>query len=210
MRCGTRCLRQKEFCRAMKVAIVKYNAGNIASVQNALGRLNVSSEVTDDPDVLSCADKVIFPGVGEASTAMQYLCERGLDKVIKSVTQPVLGICLGMQLLCSHTEENATDCLGIFPNKVKRFISNDLKIPHMGWNTISNLQQPLFADVNEHSSVYFVHGYYVETSDESTAMCNYGIDFAAAFQHENFYAVQFHPEKSGAVGERILENFLNL
>ncbi len=194
----------------MKVSIVKYNAGNIASVQNALGRLNVSSEVTDDPDVLSRSDKVIFPGVGEASTAMQYLRERGLDTAIKSLTQPVLGICLGMQLLCSHTEENDTDCFGIFPNKVKRFISNDLKVPHIGWNTISNLLQPLFTDVNEHSYVYFVHGYYVETSSESTAMCKYGIDFAAAIQHENFYAMQFHPEKSGAVGERILENFLNL
>ncbi len=210
MRCGIRCLRQKEFCRAMKVAIVKYNAGNIASVQNALGRLNVSTEVTDDPDVLSRSDKVIFPGVGEASTAMQYLRERGLDTAIKSLTQPVLGICLGMQLLCSHSEENDTDCLGIFPNKVRRFVSDDLKIPHMGWNTISNLQQTMFASVDENSYVYFVHGYYVETSGESTAMCKYGIGFAAAIQHENFYAIQFHPEKSGAVGERILENFLNL
>ncbi len=194
----------------MKVAIVKYNAGNIASVQNALGRLGIESEVTDDADILSGADKVIFPGVGEASTAMQYLYERGLDTVIKSLTQPVLGICLGMQLLCSHSEENDTACLGIFPNKVKRFVSDDLKIPHMGWNTISNLRQPIFAGADEDSYVYFVHGYYVEMSDESTAMCNYGINFAAAIQNENFYAVQFHPEKSGAVGERILENFLNL
>lgn len=194
----------------MKVAIVKYNAGNIASVQNALGRLGVESEVTDDADVLNQADKVIFPGVGEALTAMQYLRERGLDAAIKALTQPVLGICLGMQLLCSHSEENDTDCLGIFPNTVNRFVSDDLKIPHMGWNTITHLRQPMFDGVAENSYVYFVHGYYVETSPEATAICNYGRDFAAAIQHENFYAVQFHPEKSGAVGARILENFLNL
>ena len=194
----------------MKVSIVKYNAGNIASVQNALGRLGVESEVTDDADILSHADKVIFPGVGEASTAMRYLRERGLDSAIKTLTQPVLGICLGMQLLCSHSEENDTDCLGIFPNKVKRLISDDLKIPHMGWNTVSNLRPAMFAGVDENAYVYFVHGYYVETSVESTATCNYEIDFAAAIQRENFYAVQFHPEKSGAVGERILENFLKL
>lgn len=194
----------------MKVAIVKYNAGNIASVQNALGRLGVVSDVTDDADVLRQADKVIFPGVGEASTAMHYLRERSLDTVIKTLTQPVLGICLGMQLLCSHSEENDTDCLGIFPNKVKRLISDDLKIPHMGWNTVFNLRPAMFTGVDENAYVYFVHGYYVETSDESTATCNYEIDFAAAIQRENFYAVQFHPEKSGAVGERILENFLKL
>lgn len=194
----------------MKVAIVKYNAGNIASVQNALGRLGVESEVTDDADALSRAGKVIFPGVGEASTAMQYLRERGLDKVIKTLTQPVLGICLGMQLLCSHSQENDTDCLGIFPNKVKRFVSDDVKIPHMGWNTISSLRPPIFAGVPEDSYVYFVHGYYVEPSNQSAATCGYGIDFAAAIQHENFYAVQFHAEKSGDIGQRILENFLNL
>ena len=129
--------------------------------------------------------------------------------MIKSLTQPVLGICLGMQLICSHSEENETKCLGIFPNRVRRFVTDDLKIPHMGWNTISDLR-PLFDGVKENSYVYFVHGYYVEMSAETTAMCNYGIDFAAAIQHENFYAVQFHPEKSGAIGERILENFLNL
>lgn len=194
----------------MNVAIVKYNAGNIASVQNALGRLGVESEVTDDADVLSRADKVIFPGVGEASTAMQYLRERGLDKLIKTLTQPVLGICLGMQLLCSYSEENDTDCVGIFKNRVKRFATSELKVPHMGWNTISDLQQPLFAGLDENAYVYFVHGYYVETSNESTAICNYGGDFAAAIGHDNFYAVQFHPEKSGTVGEHILENFLQL
>ncbi len=194
----------------MRVAIVKYNAGNVASVQNALGRLGVESEVTDVAEILGRADKIIFPGVGEASTAMQYLRERGLDIAIKTLTQPVLGICLGMQLLCSHSEENDTDCLGIFPNTVNRFVSDDLKIPHIGWNTITHLRQPMFNGVDENSYVYFVHGYYVETSAEVTAMCSYGVDFAAAIQHENFYAVQFHPEKSGAAGARILENFLNL
>ncbi|MEO7673337.1 MAG: imidazole glycerol phosphate synthase subunit HisH [Pyrinomonadaceae bacterium] len=194
----------------MNVAIVKYNAGNVASVQNALGRLSVVSEITDDAEVLRRADKVIFPGVGEASTAMQYLRERGLDAVIKTLTQPVLGICLGMQLLCSHSEENDTPCLGIFPNQVKRLAVSDLKVPHMGWNTISNLEGPLFASVDAETYFYFVHGYYVERSGSLTAVCNYGIDFAAANRHENFYAVQFHPEKSGAAGERVLQNFLSL
>lgn len=194
----------------MKVAIVKYNAGNVASVQNALGRLGVESVVSDDADVLRRADKVIFPGVGEASTAMRYLRERNLDDVIKSLTQPVLGICLGMQLLCLHSEENDTKCLGIFPNRVKRFADANLKVPHMGWNTISGLRLPLFAEVADGSYAYFVHGYYVETSENSAASCEYGADFAAAIQKANFYAVQFHPEKSGVAGTRILENFLNL
>jgi len=194
----------------MKVAIVKYNAGNIASVQNALGRLGVESIVSDDADVLRRADKVIFPGVGEASTAMRYLRERNLDAVIKSLTQPVLGICLGMQLLCSHSEENDTECLEIFPNLVKRFSDEHLKIPHMGWNTISDLRSPLFAEVTDNSYAYFVHGYYVETSENAAASCEYGTDFAAAILTRNFYAVQFHPEKSGVAGTLILENFLNL
>ncbi|MEJ7848199.1 MAG: imidazole glycerol phosphate synthase subunit HisH [Pyrinomonadaceae bacterium] len=194
----------------MKVAIVKYNAGNIASVQNALGRLGVESAVSDDADVLRQADKVIFPGVGEASTAMQYLRERNLDVVIKSLTQPVLGICLGMQLLCSHSEENDTECLGIFPNSVKRFTEANYKVPHMGWNTISGLRPPLFAEVADGSYVYFVHSYYVEPSENSAASCEYGAGFAAAIHIGNFYAVQFHPEKSGVAGTRILENFLNL
>lgn len=194
----------------MLVAIVKYNAGNIASVQNALGRLGVESIVSDDADVLRQADKVIFPGVGEASTAMRYLRERNLDDVIKSLKQPVLGICLGMQLLCSHSEENDTECLGIFPNRVKRFSNASIKVPHMGWNTISNLRSPLFARVVDGSYAYFVHGYYAEPSDNTAATCEYAIDFAAAIQKANFYAVQFHPEKSGVAGARILENFLNL
>ncbi len=194
----------------MKVAIVKYNAGNIASVQNALGRLGVESIVSDNADVLGRAEKVIFPGVGEASTAMQYLRERNLDAVIQSLTQPVLGICLGMQLLCSHSEENDTKCLGIFPNLVKRFSDADLKVPHMGWNTISALTSPLFAEVKDGSYAYFVHGYYVDQSINTAASCEYGADFAAAIQEANFYAVQFHPEKSGVAGTRILENFLSL
>ena len=194
----------------MQVAIVKYNAGNIASVQNALGRLGVESSVSDDADILRQADKVIFPGVGEASTAMQYLRERNLDEVIRSLTQPVLGICLGMQLLCSHSEENDTECLGIFPNLVKRFADTDVKVPHMGWNTISVLKPPLFTGVAEGPYVYFVHGYYVEPSEDSAAACEYGEEFAAAIQKANYYAVQFHPEKSGVAGTHILENFLNL
>lgn len=195
----------------MNIAIVKYNAGNIASVQNALGRLGVESVVTDDADALRAADKVIFPGVGEASTAMQYVRERGLDDVIASLTQPVLGICLGMQLMCSHSEENDTACLRIFPNKVRRFADGELKVPHMGWNTITELKPPLFDGVAEGAYVYFVHGYYVEVlAEDTTAVCRYGVDLAAAMQRDNFYAVQFHPEKSGDVGERILEKFLKI
>ncbi|MFN6965049.1 MAG: imidazole glycerol phosphate synthase subunit HisH [Pyrinomonadaceae bacterium] len=195
----------------MTVAILKYNAGNIASVQNALSRLGADSIVTHDAIELRAADKVIFPGVGEASTAMQYLRERGLDDVIRSLTQPVLGVCLGMQLLCASSEENDATGLGIFANRVRRFEGgSDLKVPHIGWNTISNLRSELFADVADASHVYFVHGYYVEPSSEAAAVTNYGIDFAAAIVRDNFFAVQFHPERSGAVGERILQNFLNL
>ena len=195
----------------MKVAIVKYNAGNIASVQNALQRLGVESTVTDDSQLLHTADRVIFPGVGEASTAMQYLRERGLDQTIRSLTQPVLGICLGMQLLCSTSEENDTECLGIFSNQVRRFSGeNDLKVPHMGWNQISNFRSEIFNNVPDRSHVYFVHGYYVEPSTEAAATTTYGIDFASAIRRNNFYAVQFHPEKSGTAGQQILENFLKL
>lgn len=194
----------------MRIAIVKYNAGNVASVQNALTRLGAESVITDDAEVLRRSDKVIFPGVGEASTAMQFLRDAKLDSAIKDLEQPVLGICLGMQLLCSHSDENDTKCLGIVPNNVRRFKSGDLKIPHTGWNTISDLKAPLFAGVDDASYVYFVHGYYVEPSENTAAACDYGGRFAAAMQHKNFYAVQFHAEKSGAVGEKILENFLNL
>lgn len=194
----------------MKVAIVKYNAGNTASVANALIRLGVEPIVTDDAEELSIAEKVIFPGVGEASTAMNYLRERGLDSVIRSLTQPVLGICLGMQLMCETSEENETECLGIMPYRVRRFESNSLKIPHTGWNRISKLDSPLFDGVAGGERVYFVHGYYIETGDDTTATCEYGQKFSAAIGRDNFHAIQFHPEKSGAVGEQILRNFLRL
>ena len=194
----------------MRVAIVKYNAGNTASVANALTRLGVEPLVTDNADELRAADKVIFPGVGEASTAMKYLRERHLDAVVRSLTRPVLGICLGMQLMCESSEENNIDCLGILPYRARQFVSDTLKIPHTGWNRITNLKSPLFAGVAEGEHVYFVHGYYVETGDSTTATCEYGQRFSAAISRNNFHAVQFHPEKSGAVGERILENFLNI
>ena len=192
----------------MKVAIVKYNAGNVESVRNALRRLHVEPIVTDDAEILRAADKVVFPGVGEASSAMNYLRERNLDSVIKSLTQPVLGVCLGMQLLCEFSEENATECLNILPYRVRRFKSDDLKIPQMGWNNIFDLKTDLFAGIEENAHVYFVHGFYVEAGAETIAACDYTANFSAAIQHENFYAVQFHTEKSGAVGERILEKFL--
>lgn len=194
----------------MKVAIVKYNAGNTVSVANALARLGISAAVTDSPDELRGADKVIFPGVGEASTAMQYLRERGLDMVIPSLRQPVLGICLGMQLMCNFTDENDTECLGIMPYRVRQFRSDTLKVPHTGWNTISDLKMPLFAGVPDGTRVYFVHGYYVEKGEDTTAVTDYAGEFSAALSRRNFHAVQFHPEKSGDLGAKILENFLIL
>ncbi|MDQ3372808.1 MAG: imidazole glycerol phosphate synthase subunit HisH [Acidobacteriota bacterium] len=194
----------------MKVAIVKYNAGNVESVKNALNRLDVEPILTDNGQELQMADKVIFPGVGEASTAMNYLRERNLDKVIKSLTQPVLGICLGMQLLCKFSDENQTSCLGVLPYQVRRFESGSLKIPQIGWNNISRLKSDLFAGVEENSFVYFVHSFYVETGAETIATTSYSLDFSAAIQHKNFYAVQFHAEKSGAIGAQILENFLKI
>ena len=194
----------------MRVAIVKYNAGNTVSVTNALKRLGVETVVTDSPDELREADKVIFPGVGEASTAMSYLRERGLDVVIRLLTQPVLGICLGMQLMCSYSEENDTTCLGILPHRVRRFESDTLKVPHTGWNRITDLNSPLFAGISEGLHVYFVHGYYVETGVETTAVTEYGISFSAGVDRGNFHAIQFHPEKSGDAGALILENFLKI
>ncbi len=194
----------------MKVVVVKYNAGNIASVANALNRLGVEPIISDDAETLRTSDKVIFPGVGEASSAMNYLRERGLDVVLKSLNQPVMGICLGMQLLCASSEENETECLGILPYRARKFPGGGLKVPHMGWNTVSDLQQPLFEGIASEEYFYFVHGYYVETGKQTIATCTYGETFSAAIHHANFYAVQFHPEKSGIAGKRILENFLRL
>ncbi|MEO5857842.1 MAG: imidazole glycerol phosphate synthase subunit HisH [Pyrinomonadaceae bacterium] len=194
----------------MRVAIVKYNAGNNASVANALVRVGVEPLITDDAELLRSADKVIFPGVGEASTAMAYLRDRKLDDVIRSLRQPVLGVCLGMQLLCASSEENETECLGILPYRVQRFSGGGLKVPHMGWNTINDLRGPLLAEVADDEFVYFVHSYFVDSGAHTTAACTYGEKFTASLSYENFHAVQFHTEKSGKVGERILENFLNL
>ena len=194
----------------MRVAIVKYNAGNRVSVANALKRLGVEPVVTDSPDELRTADRVIFPGVGEASTAMAYLRERGLDEVIRSLTRPVLGICLGMQLMGAFSDENETNCLGILPYRVRRFESDILKVPHTGWNRIANLQSPLFEGVADGEYVYFVHGYYVETGTDSTAVTEYGHEFSSGVTHGNFHAIQFHPEKSGETGARILANFLKI
>ncbi len=196
-------------------AIIKYNAGNVQSVQYALERLGESCVWTDDEKVLRTADRVIFPGVGEASSAMQYLRARGLDGVICSLQQPVLGICLGLQLFCRHSEENDTTCLGLFDVPIRLFsgvaeTSEKLKVPHMGWNEISNLQGPLFTGVAEQSFVYFVHSYYAALGENTIATTHYGTNFSAALQRDNFYAVQFHPEKSGAVGQQILRNFLQL
>ncbi|MBA2620562.1 MAG: imidazole glycerol phosphate synthase subunit HisH [Acidobacteria bacterium] len=194
----------------MKVAIIKYNAGNVESVRNALVRLGVKPVLTDDAETLKASDKVIFPGVGEASSAMKYLRAKGLDETIKNLSQPVLGVCLGMQLLCEFSEENATECLGILPYKVRKFASEDLKVPQMGWNNIFDLKSALFENVPEDSFVYFVHSFYVESGAETIAACDYTVNFSAAIRHKNFYTVQFHAEKSGAVGERILENFLKI
>lgn len=197
----------------MDVAIVKYNAGNIYSVINALRRLGVEPVLTDDAEALSRADRVIFPGQGEASEAMRYLREHNLDKVIRGLTQPVLGICIGQQLMCQYSEEGDTDCLGIFHVDVKRFrpTAHEYKVPAMGWNNLSNLRSPLFAGLSEERAyVYFVHSYYVPLSFHTIATADYIEPFSAAMRRDNFYATQFHPEKSGAVGERILRNFLEL
>ena len=193
----------------MKLVIVKYNAGNIQSVLYALERIGMEAVVTDDHTAIQNADKVIFPGVGEASTAMKYLYERGLDIVLKNLTQPVLGICLGMQLMCSHSEENDTDCLGIFDTKVKKF-TGDLKIPQIGWNSVEEVSEPIFKSITNGSYFYFVHSYYAELCKETAAVTDYGNKFSSALQKNNFYGVQFHPEKSAAIGEQILKNFINL
>ena len=199
----------------MNIAIIKYNAGNIESVNNALNRLGIDGDITADHEKIRNADKVIFPGVGEASTTMAYLREHKLDELIISLKQPVLGICLGQQLMCSHSEEGDTACLGIFDEKVIRFIPKPgeefiTKVPHMGWNNITNVKSPLFDDSIEDQYVYFVHSYYAELNEYEIAKTNYILPFASAMQKNNFFAVQFHPEKSGKIGEQILKNFVEL
>ena len=191
------------------IAIIKYNAGNITSVQNALNKLRCESIITDDEETICKADKVIFPGVGEASTAMQYLQERKLDALIKTLTQPVLGICLGQQLMCSYSEENNTNCLGIFDATVKLFPPTEL-VPHMGWNNVESNNSGLFTGMEKENNFYFVHSYYASICENTIATCNYILPFSAAMQKDNFYATQFHPEKSASNGEKILKNFLNL
>jgi glutamine amidotransferase len=196
----------------MKVAIIKYNSGNTQSVLFALERLGVNAIVTDDHQEIISADKVIFPGVGEASSAMKYLKEKKLDEVILSLNQPVLGICLGMQLMCRQTEEGNTQGLGIFRVNVKKFISSnpEMKVPQMGWNSISNLKGPLFKGVPDNAHVYYVHGYYAELDAYTSAVTDYIQPYSAALSYENFHGVQFHPEKSGVAGEFIIRNFIAL
>ena len=195
----------------MQVAIVKYNAGNIYSVVNALKRLGVEPLLTDDAEQLGKADRVVFPGQGEARGAMEYLRVRGLDKVIRSLRQPVLGICIGQQLLCRHSEEGDTECIGIFDTEVKRFQPqhHEDKVPCMGWNKLYDTSSPLMQNVDE-QYVYFVHSYYVPVCQETIAKADYILPFSAAMHKDNFYACQFHPEKSGRVGEQIINNFLSL
>ena len=196
----------------MKTVIIKYNAGNIQSVLYALERIGVSALVTDSLDQIQTADKVIFPGVGEASSAMQYLREGNLDKLIINLKQPVLGICLGMQLMCTHSTENDTTCLGIFEEQVKQFETSDptIKVPQIGWNTITHLQSNLFKGIAENSFAYFVHGYYAAKGQHTIATTNYIQEYSSALHKDNFYGVQFHPEKSALVGEQIIQNFLSL
>jgi glutamine amidotransferase len=193
----------------MKLAIVNYGAGNIKSIQFAFQRLGYEAVLSDSPDEIIKADKIIFPGVGEASSAMKKLKASGLDRLIPELNQPVLGICLGMQLMCQYTEEGDTKGLGIFHNQVKRF-SKKLKVPQMGWNTINHLKSPLFKDISEGSYMYSVHSYYAENCEEAIATTEYGLTYASALENDNFFGVQFHPEKSSTVGEKLLRNFLNL
>lgn len=199
----------------MKIVIIKYNAGNIRSVDFALQRLGISALITADQQEIKSADRVIFPGVGEASTTMSYLKSHNLDTLIRDLRQPVLGICLGLQLMCTHSEENDTACLGIFPEKVMKFepLPDNpavFKVPHMGWNSLTGLKTPLFDRISEEEYFYFVHSYYATPGADTAAACNYIVPFSAALQRDNYYAVQFHPEKSGKSGAMILENFLNL
>ncbi len=196
----------------MKVAIINYNAGNVRSVQFAMERLRVDACLTNDHELIRSAEKVIFPGVGEASTTMAYLREHGLDDLIRRLTQPVLGICLGMQLLCEHSDENDTPCLGVIPQRVRRFEpQSGEKVPHMGWNTLRDVGPgPVPGPDMEDAYVYFVHSYYVEAGPYTSALTNYVLPFSACLQKDNFYATQFHPEKSGKVGEAILQRFVEI
>ena len=194
----------------MKVAIVKYNAGNIRSVDHALKRLGVEAEITDDHDLITSAERVIFPGVGEAAGTMKYLKERGLDTLLKGLKTPVLGICLGQQLMCSWSEEGDTPCIGIFDQPVRHFPKNRLKVPHMGWNSLDRVNGALIPRELKGAYVYFVHSYYVPVCEDTAAETTYMLPFSAAMQKDNFYATQFHPEKSGDPGELILKQFLML
>lgn len=193
------------------LVIVDYDTGNLRSVENAFGRIGAEFVISSSPEVISSADYVVLPGVGEASTAMEKLRERGLIDVIKGLKCPVLGICIGLQLMCESSEEGNAECMGIFPSKVKRFSGvGGLKVPHMGWNTITNLRSPLFEGLKEDSYIYYVHSYAPELCENAIAQTTYGETFSAAIQKDNFYGTQFHPEKSGEVGELILKNFLKL
>ena len=195
----------------MEIAIIKYNAGNVASVMYALDRIGQKYKWTDDPEEIKNSDKVIFPGVGEASTAMAYLKEKGLDTLIKGLKQPVLATCIGMQLLCKHSEEGNTDCIGVFDVEVKKFQSKDLKIPHVGWNSITAKgDNPLMKGLKDEEFVYFVHSFYAPVNAYTTAVCEYVQPFSAMLHKDNFYAAQFHAEISGKAGEQILKNFLAL
>lgn len=191
------------------IAIVNYNAGNIRSVQNALIRLGYESIITDDANEILKADKVIFPGVGEASSAMKYLKDKGLDKILVSIEKPMLGICLGLQLMCKFSEEGNTNCLGIFDTNVKKFPDTG-KVPHIGWNNFETTKSELFKNIEIDNDVYYVHSYYAEINEQTIASCNYILPFGAAMHKNNFYATQFHPEKSADIGEQILKNFLEL
>lgn len=194
----------------MKIALIKYNAGNVQSVAFALERLGVDFNLTDNPEEITKSDKVIFPGVGEASTTMAFLREKKLDQIIRSLKQPVLGVCLGMQLMCSHSEENNTECLGIFDAHVKRFVpATDMKVPHIGWNQLK-LRSGWLAESLNDSEVYFVHSYYVPVNEHTSAVTEYIVPFSSAMNKDNFYAVQFHPEKSAGSGELVLKSFLQL
>lgn len=193
----------------MKLAIIDYSAGNTQSVIFALNRLGIDPILSDQKEILQSADKVILPGVGHAASAMKVLKEKGLDVIIRNLKQPLLGICLGQQLLCAHSEEGDVDGIGIFPQTVKRFPENE-KVPHMGWNTVTDLKGPLFKDISSESYFYHVHSYYVPQNEFSIASCNYILPFATAMQKDNYYAAQFHPEKSGTAGQQFLKNFLEL